>query len=142
MSKRRQSAGAAAEEGAGGGGGSGGGGAGTKLARLSGAREEAVLAGLESAWAAAARAQVDALRGAPDTRVALARYLDGLKSSLFTGVRASRAAAAAAAAGAPAAEAVEPVDRELAQEVARLEKAVEKLGKTVKEAREHVRGLK
>jgi hypothetical protein len=137
MSKRRLSLTGPAEEG-------GAGAAGAKLARQAGAREEALLAGLEEAWAAAARAQVEGTRGAPDARVALARYLDGMRTSLFATLRASRASAAAAGAaagaGAGAGGGAEPLDRELALEVARLEKAVEKLGRTVKEARESVRG--
>ena len=107
---------------------------GSKLPRLSSVREEALLASLEQAWASAAKAQCGQQGVPPSARAALERYLHGMQASIFSAVRSSRSASSASA----SAEAAEPVDRELALEVARLEKAVEKLGKTVKETRDSV----
>ena len=126
MSKRRLSLSAAAGEE----------GVGFKLPRLSSVREEALLASLEQAWASAARAQCEQQGVPPSARAALERYLHGMQASIFSAVRSSRSASSASASA--SAEAAEPLDRELALEVARLEKAVEKLGKTVKEARDSV----
>jgi hypothetical protein len=99
------------------------------------------LARMEAAFSAAAQAAVAGVDGKGSTaasRAPLARFLDGARDSLFTALRgAARVGSAAAPRGAVAVP--EPLDRDLAQEVERLEKAVDKLGKGVREAREKVR---
>ena len=96
---------------------------------------------MESAFSAAASAAVDGVSGrgsSAPSRVPLARFLDGARASVFDALRGAVRVGGGAAAREAAAP-PEPLDRDLALEVERLEKAVDKLGKAVREAREKVR---
>jgi hypothetical protein len=101
---------------------------------------ESQLVRMEAAFSGAAQAAVDGVggRAAAASRVGLARFLDGARASVFDALRGAARAGGSFSRGAATA-APEPLDRDLAQEVERLEKAVDKLGRAVREAREKVR---
>ena len=96
---------------------------------------DSIMHSLEESWSGSAKTSLDALTDFPVARTALARFLEGVKDSVFMSLRASKITIE----GASSAGDVEALDRDLAMEVDNIEKEVENLAKNVKDTRETVR---
>jgi hypothetical protein len=105
-----------------------------KIPRSSAIQSDSMLQSLDESWAGSAKVCLEPFLGTP-TSIALARFLDDVKNSIFKSLRASKDFSEVHV---PLGD-VEPLDRELAMEVDSLEKEVERLAKQVKDARESVR---